>query len=427
MSGGRGSGKTYSVTTVLSILAHQRNLTVCVAREHLKSIQKSALPALELRMKRLGLIRPDCFQVLRDEIRHANGSRFWFIGLSKVSEEDIKGLEEVDICWVEEAHMMSARSWEILRPTIRKDGAEVWFTYNPKDRTAPVHRLTLRDNPRVWHRHVIWSDNPWFPERSNRDRLDDLEDNPARYAHIWLGEPDDGDADTKILSYDVVRKCVEAHRQGLCPPYKDAPFVHGGLDLAFGGIDKCALVLRRGPEIFHVDLWPGVSGDALPAVLRAHETMTEHGGRRLYFDATGGDTIRALFFRDAGASYQVEPVNFGGAVNGADIPYEVDRTNGETFARLNAQGSYALRLRANRTVRLMKGQDVDPNRCLFIDPEIPRLEEFLAELSRPMKRVNPTTGKIEIDKRGDEEKSPDMFDAAWLSFLWDTEGGLWAR
>ena len=134
--GGRGSGKTYEVTRALAIMGHQRPLTICVAREHLKSISKSALPELEARMKELGLIRPDCYTVTREGIRHANGTVFWFIGISSVSEEDIKGLALVDICWVEEAHMMSTSSWLILRPTIRKDGSRTCLLYtspSPRD------------------------------------------------------------------------------------------------------------------------------------------------------------------------------------------------------------------------------------------------------------------------------------------------------
>ena len=90
----------------------------------------------------------------------------------------------------------------------------------------------------------------------------------------------------------------------------------------------------------------------------------------------------------------------------------------------------ALRLRANRTVRLLGGaQDVDPLECLFIRDDIPQLETFLAELSAPIRRVNPTTGKWELDKRGGDEnaKSPDRFDAACLSFARDSDGGLRAR
>ena len=92
--------------------------------------------------------------------------------------------------------------------------------------------------------------------------------------------------------------------------------------------------------------------------------------------------------------------------------------------------AFALRLRANRTVRLLEGDtDVDPATCLFISSKIPRLEQYLSELTQPRYRTNPTTGKLEIDKRGDDEakKSPDSYDATALAFARDSDAGLRAR
>ena len=91
-------------------------------------------------------------------------------------------------------------------------------------------------------RHVTYRDNMYFTARNDRDRLRDKENEPERYPHIWEGLPDDGDADTLVLAYGVLLKCVEAWDKGLAPPVDDdAPVTDGGLDLAYGGGDKCAL------------------------------------------------------------------------------------------------------------------------------------------------------------------------------------------
>ena len=118
--------------------------------------------------------------------------------------------------------------------------------------------------------------------------------------------------------------------------------------------------------------------------------------------------------------------------------YERKRPNKEVFARRNIQLGDNLRLRANRTVRLLKAHDegralgddeISPARALFINPKIKHLEAFKSDLTQPIRRRNPTTGKWELDKRGGDEnaESPDRFDAVCLSFARDSDHGLRAR
>ena len=123
-------------------------------------------------------------------------------------------------------------------------------------------------------------------------------------------------------------------------------------------------------------------------------------------------------------NYRVLPVNFGDKVAGPGVMYEPRRTNEQVFSKRNAQMAFNLRLRANRTVKLLEGDtDVDPAMCLFIRSDIPRLEQYLSELTQVKYRSNPTTGKIEIDKRGGDEnaKSPDSYDATALAFARDCD------
>ena len=181
-------------------------------------------------------------------------------------------------------------------------------------------------------------------------------------------------------------------------------------------------MVRRGPVVEYLDTWPGMAGYLTPAAVRAHTALAEHDAYSLYYDATGGDTIMGEFMR-LDPNYRVLPVNFGGKVAGPGVMYEPRRTNEQVFARRNAQMAFNLRLRANRTVRLLNGDaDVDPATCLFIRSDIPRLEQYLSELTQPQYRTNPTTGKLEIDKRGDEnKKSPDSYDATALAFARDCD------
>ena len=145
--GGRGSSKTYEVTQALTILGHIRPLRICIAREHLNSITESALPEMLDRMRNLGLMRPDCYEPTLTHIDHRNGTHVFFMGLSKMSEEDIKGLAQVDILWIEEAHTMSPTSWEKIRPTIRKDDSEIWASSTLSGARSPSGNSPVRQTP----------------------------------------------------------------------------------------------------------------------------------------------------------------------------------------------------------------------------------------------------------------------------------------
>ena len=129
------------------------------------------------------------FQVLDREIRATNGSLIIFQGMQDHTAESIKSLEGYDIAWVEEAQSLSTRSLRLLRPTIRKEGSELWFTWNPMSADDPIDAFLRGDNvpPDSKVVQANWSDNPWFPSELERERVFDLKYNSATYDHVWEG------------------------------------------------------------------------------------------------------------------------------------------------------------------------------------------------------------------------------------------------
>ena len=276
-------------------------IRVCIAREHLKSIQESAKPELEDRIDTMGLRDDDWgYHVAKNWIDHANGTHIFFIGLSTVSEEDIKGLSQVDVLWNEEGHTTSHRSWELIDPTIRSDDAEIWVSFNPRFRTDAIWQVMERNrlNPRYWMRHVTYQDNVFFAPRNERQRQDDERDNPSRYAHIWEGQPDDASDRPKVLPYELLMACVKAWDKR---PQPKGAFRTAGLDLADTGADKNCLAMRSGPELYRVDTWHG-SEEWTPTHTARHaaEQCGEEGATRLMYDVVGmGAGIRGTL-REAG-------------------------------------------------------------------------------------------------------------------------------
>lgn len=183
--GGRGAGRSWSFARALLIKAAQSPLRILCTRELQTSIRESVHQLLR---DQIGLMGLTGYTATDREIRHANGSLFLFEGL-RHNITKIKSLEGVDVCWVEEAETISAASWDILIPTIRKSGSEIWLTFNPREEhDATYQRFVVRPPRDAWLFHATWKDNPWFTSelREEKDRLYALDPDLAN--HVWGGQ-----------------------------------------------------------------------------------------------------------------------------------------------------------------------------------------------------------------------------------------------
>ena len=425
--GGRGGGKTWAIAQEIIRRCYLQPLRVACLRETQVSIKDSVKAVLEDTIRRCNLV--NFFDVTRNEIRAKNGSRIIFQGLSDQTADSIKGLEGIDIVWIEQGERISHRSLELLLPTIRKPGSQILVSMNPESRTDAIYQAFLADDaPRARQAVLIkvnYDHNPAYPiEEIELERLADLESQPERYAHIWLGEPDDEGDVRKVLPYKLARLCMEAwHLRG----DGEEGAVFAGLDVADTGTDFNALVLRKGSCIFHVERWRGLTTGV--TARRAHEISERHNAILLSYDQGGpGAGIRSSM-AEIGPAYGVTPENFGGAPKGAVLTYTRGTTNADFFQYRNAQMGWALRLRAQNTEKLLAGEDMPRHRCLFINPDIPHIESFLAELTVPEWTLTPN-GKVSVDKQprpeggGARPPSPDRYDAAILSFAHASQRGL---
>ena len=185
--GGRGSGKSWQFARALIVEAARKPTRVLCARETQKSIQESVHRLLADQIAAMGL--DGYFQVQESRIFAPNGSEFVFAGVRQQGVQGIKSFEGVDICWVEEAQVVTDRSWEILIPTIRKPGSEIWITLNPDLEDDPTYKRFIANPPddSIVMR-VNWNDNPWFPE-TLRAEMEQLKARDYRaYENVWLGE-----------------------------------------------------------------------------------------------------------------------------------------------------------------------------------------------------------------------------------------------
>ena len=183
--GGRGSGKSWGVARALISIALQRPVRVLCAREFQNSISDSVHALLADQIKSMGL--EGFFTIQNTAIYGMNGSEFLFAGL-KHNITKIKSFEGVDIAWVEEAQTTSKSSWDVLIPTIRKEGSEIWLTFNPELDTDETYKRFIVNPPsNAIVKKVNWSDNPWFP-KVLRDEMEDLKARDMdAYLNVWEG------------------------------------------------------------------------------------------------------------------------------------------------------------------------------------------------------------------------------------------------
>jgi phage terminase large subunit len=186
--GGRGSGKSWGFARALLIEGGKRTVRVLCTREVQKSIQQSVYQLLKDQIAALGL--GSFYEVLASEIRGKNGTQFFFSGLSDMTAESLKSFEGVDVCWVEEAQSVTKNSWDILIPTIRKEGSEIWVSFNPQlESDETFRRFVVSPPPDCVSVEMNYSDNRKFPSVLEAERKHAKETmKPADYAHIWEGQ-----------------------------------------------------------------------------------------------------------------------------------------------------------------------------------------------------------------------------------------------
>lgn len=184
--GGRGSGKSWGFARALLMQGTEKPMRILCAREIQKSIKQSVHTLLKDQIQALGL--GQFYEVVETAIRGINGTEFTFAGLATNTVESIKSFEGVDIVWIEEAQTVSKRSYDILIPTIRKPGSEIWVTFNPYMDTDDTYKRFIINKPNdAVVVKMNYNDNPWFPDVLERERARCKANNPEDYDNIWEG------------------------------------------------------------------------------------------------------------------------------------------------------------------------------------------------------------------------------------------------
>lgn len=407
LKGGRASGKTWDCAGMAIILAAQYKLKFMCVRQFQANISDSVYTVLCEMIERMGY--QEDFRILKNTIECiTTGSEFLFYGFQR-NTASIKGTEGVDIAWLEEAEMLTKSQWEVIEPTIRKEGSECWILYNPRLASDYVE-TNFKDDPKagVLVRTINYNENPYLSKtmlrKIERAKEKDLED----YEHIYLGIPLSDD-DQAIIKRSWVEAAIDAHIK-LDMDLSGARCV--GYDVADDGGDRnCAITFDGGIAI-NLDAWKAGEDELVKSAKRAWSHV--EGGKMLY-DSIGVGAQVGSTLKEAGFDEHHYKFNAGGEVIKPDDEYSPGITNKKKFENLKAQAWRDVADRFRNTYNAVnKGMKFGASELISISSDIQHIEELKTELCEPHKDyskrgLDMVESKKDVKKR--LEKSHDLSDA----------------
>ena len=302
--GGRGSGKSWAVARALILKAAERKLRILCTREFQNSIAESCHELLSSQIRAMGLAAK--FEIQQQGIYGTNGSEFLFVGTGSAPEK-VMSMEGVDICWIEQAERLSERSFEILLPTVRQPGSEIWATFNPDQESDPVwRRFVATHPPGAIVQQVNFRDNPWFPVELDRERAYLFSVDPEAAETVWNGQPRTNQSAQILAGKYVVQSFTVPVEDGRTP--WDGPYY--GCDFGFAN-DPTTLVRcwvagavygqTQGRLMIEHEAW-GV-GVEISDTPRLFETVPGARQHLIYADCARPETISHI----KNAGFRIEP------------------------------------------------------------------------------------------------------------------------
>ena len=242
--GGRGGAKSWCFARALLAKGTKQPMRILCAREFQTSIKDSVHKLLSDQIYELNM--ESFYEITQTTIRGINGTEFIFAGI-KNNTNNIKSIEGIDIAWVEEAQSVSANSWNVLIPTIRKQDSEIWVSFNPELPTDDTWKRFVESPPESSVVvKVNWNDNPWFPETLNLERLSLKSRDLSAYNNVWEGATRNT-VDGAIFGKEMEQAELENRITNV--PYDPSKPCHAVFDLGWADNTACWIIQYVGFDI----------------------------------------------------------------------------------------------------------------------------------------------------------------------------------
>lgn len=393
---------------------------VCI-REIQKSLKFSAKKLIADKIEALGV--GHLFDIQATEIKRIGGKGICiFQGMQDHTAESIKSLEGFMIAWVEEAQSLSEKSMSLLRPTIRSEGSELWFSWNRKKRSDAVEKLFASNRDDTICVHANYLDNPFVPKEMKKEAAECERDNPEDYEHIWLG------AFESLGSKVVIPRLWLDAAIGLCDDLgiEATGKTYGATDVAGGsdGGDENAHAIRTGIELKHIEKWNGY--DTSLTTQKAVNLNTQYGVQEAYYDVVGvGEGVTGEWAAMGRRGEQPKGFNMIAWNGGGSVinPEErIDRRNPNSpknkdqYENVKAQAYFEFRKRCHNAYKARRGEHYDADMLVSIPRNIPLLSQICDELEQPQQEVS-GRGKTKVNKQPDNTPSPNLADAIIMCYF----------
>jgi phage terminase large subunit len=427
--GSRGSGKSMSVADILLMRVATEGIKVAGMREMMNSIDDSVHALFCDEIERLGLCG---FTIQHNRILHENGGEIVYKGLAR-NPESVKSMHGFDVFWTEESATLSKKSIDLLIPTLRKEGSELWFTFNPMSSADPISQEFLIPFEKKMTKgcyeddlHLIikanYSDNPFFPDNLEQLRLKHFETKSrAEYNHIWLGMYND-EVENSLIKMEWFESAIDAHKK--LPAIKPNGAIVCAYDPADGGNDDHGFACRHGSIIRKVD---NLSSEEIDVGTDwATGEAIKLGADLFTWDLDGMGTGLKRQVDVAFNGKKCEVRGFRGSLSGigqddGEKVYQ-EKTYAETFKNNRARYYNDLATRFFNTYRAVtKGEYIDPDEMISLDSDgISDIDRLRSELCRIPTKPN-ANGLIQIMNKQDMKKegiaSPNMADAIMMTMI----------
>jgi len=405
--GGRNSTKSWDAATEAIKLTNKYKLKFLCTRQFQNRISDSVYNLLVATIERLNM--RSRFLVLKNSIINKyTGSEFVFYGLWG-NVDEVQSLEGIDRCWIEEAHSLKQEQWEILDPTIRKNGSEIWIVFNPKLITDFAYQNFIVNPPDdTLIRKINYDENIFISDTSLKIIEETKRKDPEKYAHIYLGEPLTDD-DAAIIKLSWVEAAIDAHIK-LNMDFSGAKCV--GYDVADGGKDKNATSEFDGSLCTGIDEWSAKHDELGKSAARAHKTALKNNATIIY-DTIGVGAGTGSLLNDMLYSNHLK-FNAGGKVNKPTKKYEGVR-NKDFFSNIKAQMWRRVSDRFLNTFNFVtKGEECRVEDMISISSDCQHIDRLKYELSSVLKDYD-KMGKEKVESKDDLLKrgivSPNLADS----------------
>lgn len=374
--GGRYSGKSYHAALALLLRGRQKKLRILCTREIQNTIKDSVHKLLKDLIFKYSMFD---YTVTKEEIRNLNGTEFIFKGLKRNTTE-IKSMEGIDICWIEEAQSITEDSLNILVPTIRKEGSQIIVTFNRFEELDPVYvRFVMNKTDKTLAKLVNYDvmNGTGLITETIKEEIETAKKDPTLFAHIWLGEPL-GQSDSAVMSRSDILDAMNRE-------VDDDGAVIVGVDVARMGSDRTVLWKRKGFKTTDYKVYTHKRTTEVSDLIEDFVNNNTETEIRVDDTGVGGGVTDILIRR----GYNIIPINFGGE------PADKDR-----YTNVISEAWFYLK-------------------NIIKEIELPEDRDLLMELSTREWKQDPR-GRRKIESKDDYKKkgykSPDLADACIICY-----------